>query len=329
MKVLVYGALRDEYPLYDEAAQKLGFAFDFAPQPLTLDTVAATRGYEGLIIVTRCHITPPIAAALAQNGVRYVTTRSTGTDHMDLRALHHNGILAANVPFYAPAAIAEHTILLALAVLRHAKRESALLDAGDFSLSGLKGRQLGSLTAGVLGTGRIGRETVRLLHGFGCTVLASDPHPSEEVAARAAYLPRKELIAGSDIVFLHCPLNNASRHVIDDKALSTMRPGSYLINTARGGLVDAGAVLAALETGRLAGFGFDVYENETAYLRKKVLPSGLQDTVLTSLLRRQDAYYTAHMAFYTDEAVEAMIRTSIQNLMDYALTGTCENEVRT
>jgi D-lactate dehydrogenase len=169
---------------------------------------------------------------------------------VDYTAVKRLGMRCCNVPFYAPEAIAEHTILMALRVLRHEKKCSAKVAAGDYTLEGLKGRQLGQLTAGVLGTGRIGRTTMSLLNGFGARVLGWDPYPNEAAAKLCTYVERDELLKQSDIIFLHCPLTPDSYHVIGRETLGMMREGAVLINTARGGLVDQNAVLEALESGR-------------------------------------------------------------------------------
>lgn len=327
MKVLVYGSAAEERPVYEAAAREGSLSFTFAAAPLCLENADETRGYEALIVVTRCHITAQVAKVLAKNGVRYVATRSAGTDHLDLAALRAAGIRAANVPFYAPCAIAEHTILLALALLRNLKREARLLAAGDYSLGGLRGRQLGSMTAGVIGTGRIGCETIRLLKGFDCRVLACDPYPNPRAAQLAEYTDRETLLRQADIVFLHCPLTPESTHLINAGALTLMKPGAYLVNTARGGLVDAGVVLRALETQRLAGFAFDVYEHEETYLRRAAGTQALDDT-MRALLAREDVVYTAHIAFFTDQAIQAMIEVTIQNLTEFAESGSCKNEVK-
>ena len=307
MKVRVYGAQPDELRLYDEAEKQGGLTFDFAKAPLNESNVVEM---------------------LAKKGVKYIATRSAGSDHVDYAAVKKYGMHCCNVPFYAPEAISEHTILMALRVLRHEKKCSAKLAAGDYTLEGLKGRQLGQLTAGVLGTGRIGRTTMTLLNGFGTRVLGWDPYPNEPAAKLCTYVERDQLLRESDIIFLHCPLTPDSYHVIGKETLSMMRDGAVLINTARGGLVDHAAVLEALKSGKLSGFGFDVYEDEAAFVRKKKTLDEIGDPVFEALLACEDAIYSPHVAFYTDGAIYSMIEVTLDNLRQYQATGECRNEIK-
>lgn len=327
MNILVYGVQEDERPFYEAAREKYGFSFAFAQEGLCAENAHLTRGFDALIIMTADKITREVAAALRENGVRFLGARSAGVDHIDAAALRESGLRAANVPFYSPGAIAEHTILLALNVLRHSKREARMTATGDFSMAGLKGRELSQMTAGVFGTGRIGMETIRLLRGFGCRVLACTPHPSQAAEQYCEYGEEADLLREADILFLHCPLKAENLHFINGAAIAQMKDGAYLINTARGGLVDHAEVLDALKSGKLGGFGFDVYEGEGSFLRKNVGMDAVTDPIFQELLACENAYYTAHMAFYTYTAIESMIRTTLDNLKEFEQTGECRNEV--
>ena len=328
MHIRVYGAQADELAAYKKAESKYGFTFEFASAPLSEETVGEVNGCEGMILVTTCHVNEKVAQELAKRGVKYLATRSAGSDHVDYAAVVKYGMHCANVPFYAPEAIAEHTILMALWVLRHGKKSYEMVKSGDFTMTGLKGRQLGQMTAGVLGTGRIGRTTMTLLNGFGAKVLGWDPYPNDAAAKLGTYVTKEELLAQSDIIFLHCPLTPDSYHLICDETIAQMKPGAVLVNTARGGLVDHAAVLKALESGKLSGFAFDVYEDEAEFVRKKVPVDQISDPVFKALLQREDAAYSAHVAFYTDGAINSMIEVTLDNLKEYETTGACRNEVK-
>ena len=186
---------------------------------------------------------------------------------------------------------------------------------------------MGQLTAGVLGTGRIGRTTMSILKGFGAKVLGWDPYPNMAAAELCDYVDRDELLKRSDIVFLHCPLTDDNYHVIEENALTMMKQGAFLVNTARGGLVDHTAVLKALESGKLGGFAFDVYENEATFVREKKSMSEIKDPVFEALLAQENAIYSPHVAFYTDGAVNNMIEITLDNLREYQATGKCKNGV--
>jgi D-lactate dehydrogenase len=328
MKVHVYGAQPDELKLYEEAQRAGDMTFTFAKTPLNEETVDQVEDCEALILVTNCQVNEKVVERLAQKGVKFLATRSAGSDHVDYAAVKKYGLQCANVPFYAPEAIAEHTILMALRVLRHEKKSTDKLAVGDYTMEGLKGRQLGQLTAGVLGTGRIGQTTMRLLNGFGTRVLGWDPYPNDAAAKLCTYTERDQLLRESDIVFLHCPLTPDSYHIIGAEALGQMKEGAILVNTARGGLVDHAAVLAALESGKLGGFAFDVYEDEASFVRKKKTMAEINDPVFERLLSREDAVYTPHVAFYTDGAIYSMIEVTLDNLRQYQETGSCKNELK-
>lgn len=328
MHIRVYGVQKDELPIYKEAEKTYGFTFEFADAPLTAANADLTAGSEGLIILTNCGITEEVAAILEKQGVKYIAARSAGADHIDLEAAHRHGLKCANVPFYAPEAISEHTVLVALLLLRNWKKSEAKVAAGDYTMAGLKGRQLGQMKAGVFGTGRIGRTTMAILKGFGAEIVGADPYPNKAAEEYCTYVSNEELLKTSDIIFLHCPLTDDNYHLINAETIAMMKDGAYLVNTARGGLVDYAAVLDALKSGKLAGFSFDVYENEAAFVRKKKTMEEINDPVFQELIARPDVNYSPHIAFYTDGAIYSMIDVSLKNLKEYEETGACRNEVK-
>lgn len=327
MKVRIYGAKPDEIAFYHTMQDQYPVEPVFAREILSMETVSRTKGFEAVWILTVCKITEEVARALKENGVKYVVTRSAGYDHMDLNAMRVQGLKGANVPYYSPKAISEHAILTALSILRYAKKQQRMVAGGNFTLEGIQGRELNSMTAGVIGTGRIGCETISFLKGFGCRVLAYDVFENERARSMAQYVPLEELFSSSDIVFLHCPLTEENYHLLDEAALEQMKDGVYIVNNARGGLVDHRAVLKGLKSKKVAGFGFDVYEEEAAFLRKKDVKAEQYDPVFRELLEQENAVYTAHTGFYTDKAIESMILVTLENLKEYAMTGSCRNEL--
>lgn len=328
MHIRVYGVQPDELPIYKKAEETYGFTFEFADEPLTAANADKTKGCEGLVILTNCAITEEVAAILEKQGVKYIAARSAGADHIDLEAAHRHNLKCANVPFYAPEAISEHTILMALLIIRNWKKSTIKIAGGDYTMAGLKGRQLGQMRAGVFGTGRIGRTTMQILKGFGAEIVGADPYPNKAAEELCTYVSNEELLKTSDIVFLHCPLTDDNYHLINAETIAMMKDGAYLVNTARGGLVDYAAVLEALKSGKLAGFSFDVYENESAFVRKKKTMEEINDPIFQELISRPDVNYSAHVAFFTDGAVYSMIDVSLQNLKEYETTGACKNEVK-
>ena len=327
MKVLLFNVNKDEMEYVYECNKKFqlditlaGFDFNAAGSEYFL-------GYDAVWITTNCRVTRDKAELLKKAGIRYIVSRAAGTDHMDLAAMKEAGIKGANVPRYSPGAIAEHTVCLALMCLRKMKREQRMVDRYDFTLTGLKGRELRNMTVGVIGTGNIGAETIKALSGFGCRINAHDLYKNRDIAGLVTYTELDELIGTSDIIILHCSLTRENEGLIGSAAISRMKDGVVLINTARGGLMDYDAVLAGIESGKISAAAFDVYDNETPFIRKKVTEAEFAGTTFQKLLEKENVIYTAHMSFFTDTAVENMILTTYENLHAYEVSGECGNEI--
>lgn len=327
MKVCVYSAQSAEIEFYKRAEGEQ-LSFKFVSAPLSVDNISESNGFDGIIITTNSPVDEKTAEILSDNGVKYIACRSAGTDYVDYNAIKKHGMHCCYVPFYSPEAIAEYTILMALKVLRREKKLSLKLSEGDYSLPGLRGRQLNELTAGVIGTGRIGRTTMKLLNGFGTKVLGWDPYPNDAAAELCTYVELDDLFSESDIVFVHCPLTEDNYHLVDTKAIEKMKNSAVLINSARGGLVDHSAVLKALKDGKLSGFAFDVYENEKEFVRKKKSLAEINDPIFEELLSREDTVYSPHIAFFTEQAILNLIDVTIENLREYDATGECKNEIK-
>ena len=219
MKLLIAAHRADETEFYERYNQELGYSIDFWEKPLTLENVDRVRGCEAVAINAGCAVDRAMAQALRERGVRFLLTRTAGYDHLDASALEEAGIAAAYVPAYSPNAISEHTVLLLLSLLRKMKLQQRRIDAQYFFIEGLRGRQLTSMTVGVLGAGRIGEATLRDLSGFGCRLLACDAQEKESVRALAQYVDRQALLARSDAVILHCPMTPENHHLIGREAL--------------------------------------------------------------------------------------------------------------
>jgi D-lactate dehydrogenase len=327
MKVLLFNVNKDETGYIDQC--NLKFGFDLTMADFDFNTAAAEkfRGFDALWITTNCRITKGKAKELKNAGICYIVSRAAGTDHMDLVSMEAAGIRGANVPRYSPNAIAEHTVCLILMCLRNMKRELKMVAGYDFTLNGLKGRELRNMTAGVIGTGRIGAETVKLLKGFGTRILAHDLYENPDITGLVTYTDLESVLSESDIIILHCPLTKENERFINKDSLEKMKDGAVLINTARGGLMDYEAILEAIEKGKLSGTAFDVYDGETPYIRKKVTRDELQSETLKKLLEKENVIYTAHMSFFTDTAIENMILTTFENLREYWEKGSCSNEI--
>ncbi len=327
MKVYIAAHRADETEIFQKVNQKFGFELTFCADQLTQERVLELNGYEAVCVNAGCKVTPQMAEALKKAGIRYILTRTAGTDHLDLEAIHKEGLKAAYVPAYSPNAISEHTILLTLASLRKLKRQLKEIEEQYFFLNGLRGRELRTMTVGVIGTGRIGYQTIRGLSGFGCRILACDLYENNAVKEYASYVSQEQLLKEADLVVLHCPMTKENYHLINRGTIAQMKDGAVLVNTARGGLVDTEAVLEALTEEKLSAFAMDVYEYEGKTQRKDYRGKELDDPLLKKLLSMDQVIFTSHTAFYTDEAIENIIDTTLTNLHDWTADGHCENEI--
>lgn len=331
-KAVMYGLRPDEVPLLQKELEELrrrGQELEIitTPEYLTKDNTSLAEGADAVLIVAACKITEEVAEGLHRAGVRYILTRSTGFDQISREAIRKFGIRAANVPVYSTNAVPEFTVLLMLSLVRKWKTLEKKLSHQDFTLQGVQGKELGSMTLGLFGTGKLGIKTAEILHAMGCTILASSPHEKEEAKPYVTYTTQDEVFRKADLLFFHCVLNDATRQMVNRESIAKMKDGVYLVNTARGGLVDFEAVLDGLKSGKIAGFASDVYDKEAPFIRKDLTGEKLEDPVLAELLSREDVILTPHVAFFTETSVSNLIRLSLESLIEFETTGTCEREV--
>ena len=331
-KAVMYGLRPDEVPLLQKELEELrgrGQELEIitTPEYLTKDNTSLAEGADAVLIVAACKITEEVTEGLHRAGVRYILTRSTGFDQISKEAIRKFGIRAANVPVYSINAVPEFTVLLMLSLVRKWKTMEKKLSHQDFTLQGVQGKELGSMTLGLFGTGKLGIKTAEILHAMGCTILASSPHEKEEAKPYVTYTTQDEVFRKADLLFFHCVLNDATRQMVNRESIAKMKDGVYLVNTARGGLVDFEAVLDGLKSGKIAGFASDVYDKEAPFIRKDLTGEKLEDPVLAELLSREDVILTPHVAFFTETSVSNLIRLSLESLIEFETTGTCEREV--
>ena len=292
-----------------------GFELHFQQAQLREDTVALAMGFEVVCPFVNDDLSRPVLEHLAAGGTKLIALRSAGYNHVDLAAAHALGLAVVRVPAYSPHAVAEHGVGLVLALCRHLHRAYNRTREGDFSLHGLTGFDLHGRTVGVIGSGQIGEVFARIMSGFGCHILAYDPYPNRAIEALGGrFVELDELLAQSDIISLHCPLNEATKHLINAQSLARMKRGSMLINTGRGALVDTPALIEALKSGQLGYLGLDVYEEEADIFFADRSDQPLQDDVLARLLTFPNVIITAHQAFLTREALAGIAQTTLSNI---------------
>ena len=283
---------------------------------LSAETAAAATGARAVCTFVNDRVDRPCLEALAKLGVQHVALRCAGFNSVDLPAAKELGISVTRVPAYSPYAVAEHAVALLLALNRKIPRANNRVHDLNFSLTGLVGFDLHGKTAGIFGTGKIGRIAAQILRGFGMRVLAYDPFPSPEWAKEYGieYTDPKTLASQCEVISLHTPLTPETHHVIRRETLELMKPGAMLVNVSRGALIDTKALIEALKSGRLGGVALDVYEEEEGVFFEDLSGTILHDDELARLLTFPNVLITAHQAFLTHEALGEIARVTTANL---------------
>lgn len=328
MKVAVFSTKPYDRQFLEAANQAHGHELHFFEPRLTEDTAPLAAGYSAVCAFVNDQLNAKVLDNLARSGTRLVALRSAGFNHVDLAAAAGLGIKVVRVPAYSPYAVAEHTLGLILALTRKIHRAYNRVREGNFALDGLLGFDLYGQTAGLIGTGQIGKVVADILLGFGCRVLAYDPYPNPDLAEKdVAYVSLEELLSTSDIVSLHCPLTPETHHLINAQTLGQMKDGAMLINTSRGALLDTTAIIEALKSGKIRYLGLDVYEEEEDLFFEDLSDDVLQDDVFARLLTFPNVIITGHQAFFTRNALEAIASTTLGNISAFETGQALENEV--
>lgn len=316
MRVAVFSTKPYDRRFLSEANS--GHELVFLEPRLTPETAALAAGCDAVCAFVNDDLSEPVLTRLADDGVRMIALRSAGFNHVDLTAARKRGLTVTRVPGYSPYAVAEHCAGLVLALNRRIHRAYNRVREHNFALHGLLGFDLHGRTVGVIGTGKIGVCFIRIMAGFGCRVLATDPYPSPDaVEAGATYVPLETLLADSDIVTLHCPLTPETHHLIDESRIARMRDGVMLINTSRGALIDTAAVISALKSGRIGHLGLDVYEEEADLFFEDLSDEMPGDDLFSRLLTFPNVLITGHQAFFTEDALRNIATSTIESLSSY------------
>ena len=316
MKIFFY-ALReyDEQKYVEKFAGQYSFEYSFTSAYPSMDNVQLAKGYDAISIITN-PMYPEILKAFHDVGVRYISTRSIGYEHIDVDYAHSLGMRASHV-VYSPNSVANYTIMLILMACRNMPWIMKKADCQDYSLKGKVGKELSTSTVGVIGTGNIGKTVVKHLSSFGCRILAYSLYEDEEVKKYAEYVSFDELIKQSDIITLHVPGNAENTHLIDAAAFEKMKDGVIIVNTARGLIIDTQALIAALKSGKVGYAALDTFEGEVGlyYLNKEM--QRLDNDNMALLKSFPNVILSPHMAFYTEQAVSDMVENSIKGLLGF------------
>lgn len=323
-KVTFYDTKPYDKVWMDRLKGEYGLNIKYFDSKLNADTASLARGSDAVCVFVNDTVDAEVIEALHKYGIRILALRSAGFNNVDFKAAF-NKLHVVRVPAYSPYAVAEHAMALLLAVNRKVHRAYNRTRDFNFNISGLTGFDLHGKTVGVMGTGKIGRVFIEICKGFGMNVIAYDPYPAKD--ADFEYVSCKELIQRADVISLHCPLTPDTKHIINEDSLAASKPGVTIINTSRGALVDTTALLDALKDARVRGAGLDVYEEESELFFEDFSNTIVQDDVLARLISLPNVILTSHQAFLTDEALERIAHTTLENLRRYFDNGSLENEI--
>lgn len=325
MKIAFFDAKAYDMSSFDRFGGEAGITFKYFETKLLEDTASLAKGYDGVCVFVNDTVNAAVLDRLASCGVGLIALRCAGFNNVDLRHARQKGIRVVRVPAYSPYAVAEHAMAMLLTSIRRTHKAYIRTKDFNFSLSGLMGFDLYGKTVGVVGTGRIGRVFIDICRGFGMRVLAYDKYPAEGCGIE--YVPLSRLFAESDIISLHCPLTEETYHIVDHASIGQMKKGVILINTSRGALIDAEALLAGIKSRLVGAACLDVYEEESELFFEDRSGHIVEDDTLARLISMPNVLLTSHQAFLTEEALSNIAETTVQNIVDLMRNGHCENEL--
>ena len=328
MRIAFFDAKPYDKPSFDRYGQEQGITFKYFEAKLNEDTVDLAHGFDGVCAFVNDTVNAAVIDRLVEMGIATVAMRCAGFNNVDMRHAYGR-VHVVRVPAYSPYAVAEHTMALLLTSIRRIHKAYIRSRDFNFSLSNLTGFDLHGKTVGVIGTGRIGRVFIDICRGFGMRVLCYDKFPYEGLdnGDTVRYVDLPELFENSDIISLHCPLTEDTYHLIDADSLKQCKRGVVILNTSRGALVDAEALLEGIKSRHVGAACLDVYEEEGDLFFEDKSGHILEDDTLARLISMPNVIVTSHQAFLTEEALENIAETTVQNLLALRDHGQCENEV--
>ena len=311
-------------PGFEKYGPPAGIEFKYYESKLNEDTAGLADGCSGVIVFVNDTVDAPVINRLYDMGIRLIALRCAGFNNVDLKTACGK-MHIVHVPAYSPYAVAEHAMAMLLTSIRRIHKAYNRTREFNFSLNGLSGFDLHGKNVGVIGTGKIGKVFIDICKGFGMQVCAYDPYP--DPSADIHYVTLKELFAGSDIISLHCPLTNQTEHLINAETIACMKKGVVIINTSRGGLIDAEALTEGIKTKQVGAACLDVYEEESEIFYEDNSGHILQDDVLARLISMPNVLLTSHQAFLTEEALNNIAEITVRNIEAFLKGETLENEI--
>jgi D-lactate dehydrogenase len=328
MKIAFFSTKSYDRNAFECANEQKHFDLIFLESKLSRQTAELAKGCTCVCAFVNDVIDRLTLEILARNGTQLLALRCAGFNQVDLQVADLLGIQVVRVPIYSPYAVAEHTFGLILTLNRKIHRSYNRVREGNFSIEGLLGFDLHGKTIGIIGTGKIGQVVAKIALGFGLHTLAYDLYPNPVCEAMGVeYVGLKQLLNRSKIITLHCPLTPETRYLIDQGAIAEMQSGVMLINTSRGALIDTQAVIKGLKASKIAALGLDVYEQEAELFFENLSDQIIQDDIFERLMTFPNVLVTAHQAFFTQEALQNIAETTLQNISDFENGRDCPNRV--
>ncbi len=324
MKFAFFDAKSYDMPSFKQYGEEKGIKFKFYETKLNEDTVDLARGCEGVCVFVNDTVNTAVIDKLYELGVKIIALRCAGYNNVDVKYAYGK-IHIVHVPAYSPYAVAEHAMAMLLTSIRRIHKAYIRTRDFNFSLNGMTGFDLHGKTVGVVGTGKIGRVLIDICRGFGMKVIAFDKYPAENSGIE--YVSLDELFKRSDIISLHCPLTNETRHMVNTDSIKTMKKGVVIINTSRGALIDTEALLEGIKARHIGAACLDVYEEESDIFFEDYSGHIIDDDTLARLISMPNVIVTSHQAFLTEEALNNIAETTVENITELRESGCCKNEL--
>ncbi|MFK8183330.1 MAG: 2-hydroxyacid dehydrogenase [Phormidesmis sp.] len=328
MKTAFFSAKAYDKKSFEQTNQTFEHEITFFEPRLTAKTVALAANFPAICVFINDELGEHSLRELAANGTKVIALRCAGYNNVDLDVAKALNLTVVRVPAYSPYAVAEHAVGLIMMLNRKLYKAYNRVREDNFALKGLLGFDLHGKTVGIVGTGKIGECFARIMHGFGCHLLAYDVQENPAlIDMGVSYVTLPTLLAQSDVISLHCPLLPSTYHMLNEESFNQLKPGAMVVNTSRGGLIDTKAAIGALKSGQLGYLGIDVYEDEGSLFFQDLSDTVIQDDIFQLLQSFPNVVITAHQAFFTQEALSNIANTTLQNISDLEAGNSCRNEV--
>lgn len=326
MRIIIFEKRDYEEKIITEYAKRKDIEIISTTEILNKKNIDLCKNADAISILGYSILRKDLLNKIKNIGVKYISTRTIGYNHIDVKYAKEIGLKVSNVS-YAPNGVADFTVMLMLIAIRKYKPAMWRQNVNDYTLNGLMGKEMRHLTVGILGTGRIGSTVIKNLSGFGCKILAFDNYQNDNIKNIVQYTSFEELLNESDIISIHMPLTEENKEIINKQNISKMKDGIILINTARGELMNIPDIIEGIETKKIGAIALDVFENEDTIYHHSFSTDIIKNRDMAYLRQFPNVILTQHMAFFTDSAVEEMITNSLKCLINFNSNGTCPNEL--